>query len=306
VSRAGAIPSSDFRTLGQPVDRLVALYALVSAAAVLFALPSGLAIGLGLVHAVAALAGFAWQPAANAWRRVAQRWPRAARFLGDWYPLLLIPALYAELTILNTFVHGGRFFDPWILAAEGAIFGGQPSRDWARAMPWPVLSEPLHAAYLSYYLIIYLPPLLLYASGRRAEFRITVFGLMLTFFAHYVFFIYLPVQGPRYLFPAPRGGIETGFFYELTHRVLEAGSSRGAAFPSSHVGVAVAQTLLMRRFIPRLVLPLGFMTAGLALGAVYGGFHYATDAIVGAAAGAVLAAAAPGLHQRLAAWRRAA
>src|SRR5690606_32570498 len=149
------------------------------------------------------------------------------------------------------------------------------------------------AAYLSYYAIIYGPPLLLYLAGRRADYHELLFPLMLTFLVSYLFFIYFPVQGPRYLFPPPGGGLEAGPAYRLAHRVLEAGSSQGAAFPSSHVAVAVAQTVLVARLLPRLLPAVAILAAGLAAGAVYGGFHYATDVVAGLALALVLITAAP-------------
>jgi membrane-associated phospholipid phosphatase len=206
----------------------------------------------------------------------------------DWYPLLIMPLLYEELASLNVAVWQGRYFDPVILGIERFVFGTQPSFALSRALPYLALSEPLHAAYLSYYLIIYGPPLLLYLLGRRGDFRRLVFVLMLTFFVHYLFFVYFPVQGPRYLFPAPGGELARGPVYRAAHALLESGSSRGAAFPSSHVAVAVVQTLLVARFMPRLAPVVGLLAAGLAFGAVYGGFHYATDAIAGLVAGIVL------------------
>jgi membrane-associated phospholipid phosphatase len=231
--------------------------------------------------------------------RARPRVRRITRHILDWSPLLLVPLLYKELAVLNTAVHGGAYFDDMIIGWEQALFGGQPSRDWAAAAPLLAISEPLHAAYLSYYFIIFVPPLVLFLRGRTAEFRAGVFALMLAFFTHYLFFIYFPVQGPRYLFPPPGGELAGGYFYQLAHRVLEVGSAQGAAFPSSHVGVSVAQTLVVWRYLPRLTPVFALLTLGLALGAIYGGFHYATDAVAGVMLGCVAFAAAPGLARAL-------
>jgi membrane-associated phospholipid phosphatase len=88
-------------------------------------------------------------------------------------------------------------------------------------------------------------------------------------------------------------------FYQLAHRILEAGSSRGAAFPSSHVGVSFAQTAMcfvaLRRWAPLLAV----LSTGLAVGAVYGGFHYATDAVAGFAFALLLFFLAPRLARTL-------
>jgi membrane-associated phospholipid phosphatase len=183
--------------------------------------------------------------------------------------------------VLNVAVHNGRYFDEIILRSEQQLFGGQPSRELAAAWPYPALSEFLHFSYLAYYLIIYGPFLLLYLRGRFGDHQRAAFTVMLTFFAHYIFFIYFPVQGPRYLFPAPSGDIANGAMYNLAHQILEAGSSRGAAFPSSHVGVAFAQTFMAFQLLKRWAPLLLILSTGLAVGAVYGGFHYATDVIAG-------------------------
>jgi membrane-associated phospholipid phosphatase len=237
-------------------------------------------------------------PFKQGWDFIGVRYPRLLRVPFDWLPLLLIPLLYLELAPLNMMVHGGHYFDSIILSVEHAVFG-MPSRDLAVHFPKLWLSEILHAGYLSYYFIIFLPPLYLYATGRHDAFRRAVFTVLLSFFMHYLFFIYFPVQGPRYLFPAPTGVIAQGHVFQLTHRLLEAGSSRGAAFPSSHVGVSVTQTLSMMRFAPGLVPVLAILTILLANGAVYGGFHYATDATCGLLLGTLAMVIAPRVYDWL-------
>ena len=87
-----------------------------------------------------------------------------------------------------------------------------------------------------------------------------------------------------------------GPIYHLTHLVLLAGS-RGAAFPSSHVGVAFAQVVTTARFQPRFAAFLAPLALLLALGAVYGGYHYATDAICGLLLGGAAALVAPAAYR---------
>ncbi len=281
------------------MDRLFGLYLLVSGAALAFPGRPALWPVLALVHLAGAALTLGFGPVSGWERSVARRVPRLARVLHDWYPLAVMPLLYSELAALNLAVWGGRYFDAVIQGVERTLFGTQPSYAFSRALPYLPLSEALHASYLSYYFIIYGPPLLLYALGRRGDFRRLVFPLMLTFFVHYLFFIFFPVQGPRYLFPAPGGVLADGPVYRLAHRVLEAGSSRGAAFPSSHVAVSTAQTILVFRFLPRLGPLVALLALGLSFGAVYGGFHYATDAIVGCVLGGLLVLAAPAVQRAL-------
>lgn len=248
---------------------------------------------LAAAHLVLAALAFASPHAASSQRGSLVRW------LGDFYPLLLMPLLYAELPLLNQALFGGGYFDDLVIGWELAVFGGAPAREFAAAAPWPWLSEPLHAAYVSYYPIIYAPPLLIaWRSGHEAA-REAVFTLSLVFFAHYLFFVYFPVEGPRYRFAAPGGAIADWPAYRLAHALLEAGSSRGAAFPSSHVAVSVAATVVCWRRVRALTPVIALLTIGLAVGAVYGGFHYAIDAVAGAVLGFLLALAAPVFQRRL-------
>ena len=214
-------------------------------------------------------------------------------------PLLVMPLLYAELPLLNQALFGGRYFDDRVIDWERALFGAEPARELAPALPFRLLSEALLAAYVSYYLIIYVPPLVIGARHGRDELRAAVFTLSLVFFAHYLFFVWFPVEGPRYRFDSPVPSDARGPVYALAHALLEAGSSRGAAFPSSHVGVSVAATIVCWRWWRAAVPVVAPLTLGLAIGAVYGGFHYGIDAIAGALLGAVLALAAPSLRRTL-------
>jgi membrane-associated phospholipid phosphatase len=85
--------------------------------------------------------------------------------------------------------------------------------------------------------------------------------------------------------------------------ILERGSSRGAAFPSSHAAVAVAQSVVLLRLWPRLGAVVSVLTALLLVGAVHGGFHYGVDMIAGTLLGAGVAllglAARSPAHRRL-------
>jgi len=259
----------------RPVDRLFALYAFLSGLSLLFPHRPSVWPLLAAIHLFVVAACLGWLPG-RPWRSPA--------WLRELYPVLVVPLLYAELPLLNKAVWDGHYFDDAIIAIEGVLFAGQPSREWAAALPNVPLSEILHASYLSYYFLIFVPPVYLWLRRPSAT-RAAVFALMLTFFAHYLFLVYFPVQGPRYLFPPPGGAIADGFFYQLAHRALEAGSSQGAAFPSSHVALGVAQSIVAWRWMPRGALLVTLLTIGLALGAIYGGFHYAFDALAGALLG---------------------
>jgi membrane-associated phospholipid phosphatase len=220
--------------------------------------------------------------AAATWLRVVPPWVRR------WAPLMSLLFLYTELPLLIRAAGHTTFFDPIVIRWEGALFGGQPSVTLAAAWNSAPLSEFLHAAYISYYPIIFVVPALLAIQKRHADFSEATFVLLLAFTVCFVAFVVFPVAGPRYLWPS-RADVVSGPIRRFTQWILEARSSRGTAFPSSHVAVATAQSILAVIYFGRRGLVLGLVTVLLALGAVYGGFHFAVDVIAGATLGAIIA-----------------
>jgi membrane-associated phospholipid phosphatase len=101
-------------------------------------------------------------------------------------------------------------------------------------------------------------------------------------------FTFFPVAGPHYQFPVIGGHLSEGFFYELVHLVLEDGGSKGAAFPSSHVAVAVTILLVSWRHDRLVATVLAPFVIGLTISTVYGRFHYGIDALAGVLTAVVL------------------
>ena len=212
----------------------------------------------------------------------------AGQFLGDWYPMLLLGGLYAEVGVLN--VDLAYQHDLVVQRLELWAFGSQLSYRWIREMPNPLLSWFLHGCYLAYYAILYSSPLGLWLSGRRAAARRTIFAVMITFYLCYVVFLFFPVAGPRYAFDLAHNRATGVWPARATQWLLDRGDSWGAAFPSSHVAAAVVAAVCALRYWRRLGLVLAPFTIGLVLSVVYGQFHYAVDAVAGLiVAGAVLA-----------------
>jgi membrane-associated phospholipid phosphatase len=252
------------------------------------------AVGFLAAHLAALAAGVAVTRAAPA--------APLREWLADWLPLLLVPLLYAELPAVTDGLAGGAsatFRDTTVIRWDAALFGTL-SRDVAARAPWPALSELLHLCYLSYYAIIYVPPALLWlrrgAAGRDDAFAESVLGVTLAFAACFAAFALFPVQGPWYEWPAP-AAVPDGPVRAVVEQILRAGSSRGTAFPSSHVAVATAQALLALVHQRGVGAVTAALAAGLAVGAVYGGFHYAIDVAAGAAVGGAAAALAAGISR---------
>ena len=200
------------------------------------------------------------------------------------YPLLLLPALYSELDILNSVavpVH-----DLLVQHWELLLFGGQISREWWQAAPSRFWSTVFHAAYLSYYLIVSAPALYFAWRGDLQAVRRFVLVVIATFVICYLVFIFFPVAGPYYEFRRPAAWFTDNLPARLTYEALASGSSYGAAFPSSHVAAALAATLAAWRASRRLGLILLVPTLLLTVGVVYCQMHYGVDALAGLAVGA--------------------
>jgi membrane-associated phospholipid phosphatase len=208
---------------------------------------------------------------------------------GDLAPLIIGPLLYMEIPQLIA-VAGTGFHDAAVSGWEQTLFGMQPSRVFAGALPYGWLSELLHAGYLSYYAVIFIPPLILYARRERRGFAQTVLALTVVYTICWSIYVLFPVQGPRYLWAAP-AHVPNGFFRRVAVALLAAGSSRGAAFPSSHMAVSVVQAGMALYWQPRVGAVLVVLSALIGVGAVYGGFHYGIDIVCGALLGAIIVGA---------------
>jgi membrane-associated phospholipid phosphatase len=205
-------------------------------------------------------------------------WPRSAQVLRDWTPLGLGPFLYIELRWI---IEGaGRMHaDLRVASWEAALFPSDPSASLAVRWPWLALSELLHFCYLSYYAIVYVPPALLWLRGRRREFADTVLALVVVYALCFATYMLFPVDGPRFMHGPSSAPV--GVIRSMVVHLLESGSSRGTAFPSSHVAASLVAAACALRFQRAVGIVVVILTAGLAVGAVYGGYHYAVDVLAG-------------------------
>jgi membrane-associated phospholipid phosphatase len=202
----------------------------------------------------------------------------------DWLLLTIGPLMYVELRwiIAGT---GMPHHDATIVAWERALFPTNPSATLAPRWHIVGVSEALHFAYASYYLLVYVPPIVLYARGRRDAFVETVLALFLVYAACFLAYAVFPVDGPRYLVgpaAAPDGPVR-----RFVLVLLDRGSSRGTAFPSSHVAASLVSALCALRLQRRVGMIIAPLALALLLATVYGGFHYAVDALVGVILGSL-------------------
>src|SRR5437868_1562458 len=184
---------------------------------------------------------------------------RVPLWLRLWAPMLTLLFLYSEIpAFLRATGHTGPF-DSTVMRWEHAVFGSQPAIEWANRWRSQAASEFLHAAYASFYLIINIVPALLFGSGRAKDFEEASFALLFTYLLCCICYVAFPVAGPRYLFtPGPM--VANGMIRQTVRWLLESRSSQGTAFPSSHVALAVAASVLAFRYYGFSGLVVGFVT----------------------------------------------
>lgn len=224
--------------------------------------------------------------------------PLPLQVLRDWYPISTIPIFYWAIPPLTQMVLR-RYFDDKVIEWEGRLLNGQPSIYLSERFPSRWLSELLHLCYFSYYPIVFGLVGVLYYQGRHEAFHEVVFAEILTFNLCLIWYIFMPVMGPRYKFEKISGRLADGMFFKLVHMILSNASSKGTAFPSSHCAIGVIVVLYAARYQPlafTILCPFGI---GLIVGTVYGRFHYALDALLGTVLGVVVFSVAPHLYRSL-------
>jgi len=220
-----------------------------------------------------------------------------SEFVGGGYPVLLTTAFYTQLGVIQ--LDAGRLYDAVVQRWELGLFGAEVSVLWHQRVPSQALSWVLHACYGSYYWIVMLVPVWLFVRGRREAYQRAGFIMALAFYSCYLIFGLFPVAGPNYFYPLPTGPVVEVLPARYVYMMLGAGSAMGTAFPSSHVAATWCTVYAAWRDARRLALVLAPVALLLAVGTVYGQFHYAVDAIAGALLALLLMAAADPLRRLL-------
>ncbi|MEV0460558.1 phosphatase PAP2 family protein [Catellatospora methionotrophica] len=208
----------------------------------------------------------------------------ALRVLRTAYPLVLAPIAYS-LTGPTVLVIHGRYLDTAMNSFESAVWSVHPSL-WLDGLVSRPLTELFYAAYISYYLYIAVPPLLLIMRRRLDDLERLVTTVSAAVFTCYLGFLLMPVRGPVHSlagqFDPP---VLTGYVLAPAQQFLMAHADpAGTCFPSAHVAGAWAVVLAVRRIwgraaFRRLLLP----TALLTVSVVYTRYHYTADVAAGLA-----------------------
>ena len=201
-----------------------------------------------------------------------------------------------------------RFFpnlDNVFAITEQFVFGGQPAIWFCQTFPHLIVSEAFNMGYFFYYPMIAIVTIF-YFIKRYYWFDKISFVLVASFFIYYIIYIFVPVAGPQFYFPAigyenvakgvfpaigdyfnihhellPGPGYQSGFFYQLVEGSQQVGERPTAAFPSSHVGISTILMIMSWRASKKLfacLIPFYMLLCGAT---VYIQAHYAIDVLVG-------------------------
>lgn len=239
---------------------------------------------------------------------------RLLDFLRHFYPVLLYAGLYRETAALNQMVHRG-YLDAYFYRLDEQIFRGTPSFAFMAAFPSRWVSEIFYAAYFSYYLMIGGVGLALFFR-QRAQFYHYISVTSFVFYACYLIYIFLPVVGPQIYYPslshitlpadqmpavvpAFPAAVQEGIFYRIMEVIYEHFESPGAAFPSSHVAIAIVTVYFSFLYLPKIRWPHLVMAVLLSLATVYCRYHFAIDVVAGVLMAAVTLPIGNALYRRL-------
>ena len=202
-------------------------------------------------------------------------------FLAYWYP--------------DTFEFNRLFpnLDCFFASAEQWLFNCQPSVEFSKLCPDIWFSEPFNMGYFAYYPLIAIV-VIYYFVFKFEWFEKASFVIVTSFFLYYLIYIFVPVAGPQFYFPAigmdnveacnflsigdyfnhnaillPGPNFEQGLFFDLVEASQEVGERPTAAFPSSHVGISTILMIMAWRVNKKLCYGLTPFYALLCCATVY-------------------------------------
>ncbi len=232
------------------------------------------------------------------------RAPRVMRFVRTFYVHAFYGPYFAEVILLSQAVWGPLSLDGLLAGLEEAVFGFQPALAFSEALshlPW--VNELLFFGYFSYYLILTTGFWIMFLRGWDEAARRAVFITITAFALLYVWYVFFPVQGPKYFFESLNrswyGEFEGYLFVPLMRAVFDRMTLAGAAFPSSHVAIGLIAIVLLRPHLPRLFRLYLALFVLLCVSTVYIYAHYALDVVAGLVVAPVLLWAAKRLYQRV-------
>lgn len=212
------------------------------------------------------------------------------QFAHDWLPgAVFFTSVFEEISFLSL-----ALVPHWqsgqIAAFELAHFGVSPEA-WLHAHVSAWLSELFAFGYLCFYPMYPIVGLTYWfwrnRPGYGMAFRRMTDALAVGYLVCYSVYLFWPTQSPNHT-----NGIAvtsfTGPFHALIRFVQGSAGVHGNAFPSSHIMLSFVVLVFVWRYFPRSGPWLLAINILMCLGAVYDGYHWASDAVAGAVVGSAV------------------
>jgi membrane-associated phospholipid phosphatase len=204
-------------------------------------------------------------------------------FLRTFYPIAVFLFGWSEVGTIVRMFFGTFWFTAPVIAMDKFLFGVHPTV-WCQQFFSPILDELMGVFYASYYLFMPTVVLVLYIKRKQEETLAAFSFLSVTLLSNYFLFYLLPTLSPL----MAEGLMDlhtktyTGYLFTWFIRTVQANAGMaGGAFPSSHISEVFVIALVALRYEKKLgqvLLPASF---GVAVSAVYLGYHHAVDPILG-------------------------
>ena len=209
--------------------------------------------------------------------------PRPPSFIRGWYPVLLIPITYKELSYLIPLIHP-RDFDETLAGIDYRFLGVHPTV-WIERFTWPPLTEVFQLTYSSYYFLPMILGVVLWRKGWFEKFYFWVLSgvwvLLVVSGIH---------RGSRYRPAVSALNLRRSDDTANRRMVVSAGARDAGPrrrhhprlFSERSHGANAACALLCAHVSSQvfwLLLPLG---TGVIVSTVYLRYHYVIDVVAGA------------------------
>jgi membrane-associated phospholipid phosphatase len=219
------------------------------------------------------------------------------KLIVQFFRLCYIQAIYilyfTESIWLSQLLFNGASFDAFFANLDFRLFGFQPAIHFPRYFQqYRIINEMFFFSYFFYYGLISTGVWILFIRKHYQEAVRTLFIVSVSFFIMYVWFIFFPVKGPKYFFTELNeiwySNFRGFFFTKVMKGLFNNTNLGGAAFPSSHVALALIAFILnwkYNRYLIPLYLPLTIL---LFVSTVYLYAHYFVDIPAGIVTGIAL------------------
>jgi membrane-associated phospholipid phosphatase len=221
---------------------------------------------------------------------------RLLNFIHDWYPVIMIFLSFKEMyVVIQAF--GRKDFDAEFIAIDRWMFGTDPTV-WLSQYSFPLLTEILQIAYMSYYFLMLAIGYELFVRRDQRNFSFIMFTFLYGFYLSYLGYLSFPAVGPRFTlhdFDAMNTELPGLLLTNLFRDIINAGESipKGVpnpialaqrdVFPSGHTQMTLIAMYFASMFKLRSRRYIYVSGILLIFSTVYLRYHYVIDVIGGMA-----------------------